>query len=96
MVNVVISFVVLGVYFLFLVEVSTILQLLKLPGSASEWRRSYETILGSVWVWEEGVVVDFVWYSVQFVGAPGDLKDWSEVVKNCMDNILYLQTILTE
>ena len=94
MVNVVISFVVLGVYFLFLVEVSTILQLLKLPGSASEWRRSYETILGSVW--EEGVVVDFVWYSVQFVGAPGDLNDWSEVVKNFMDNVLYLQTMLTK
>ena len=64
-------------YFLFTVQVSTILQLLNVPGTPSEWKKTFETIQDSFGA--EGRLADLVWY---FVGAPGSQEQWRGVVQN--------------
>ena len=80
--------------FCFLVELSMLLQVLKLPGSAQEWKSSYQTVLETLGG-QEGMA-GMVWNSLQFVGAPGSHEEWDSIVKKVLDKLVFLKIFLTE
>ena len=92
MVIIIINFKLNFIYFCFPVPLSTILQLLKLPGSTTEWGKSYQTIKDSVV--GQGGVADLVWFLVQFVGAPGDQGEWKGVIETVADKVVIFQNML--
>jgi hypothetical protein len=67
----------------FLVHLSTILQVLKVPGSEQEWKARYETVLETIGGWEG--MTGMVWNSLQFVGAPGSQEEWNSIVKKLQE-----------
>merc|ERR1719483_362667 len=73
------------------VQVSSILQLLNVPGTPSEWKKTFETIQDSFGA--EGRLADLVWY---FVGAPGSQEQWRGVVQNMQYKIGSLKNIIVE
>jgi hypothetical protein len=80
--------------FCFLVELSMLLQVLKLPGSAQEWKASYQTvqeILGG----QKGME-GMVWNSLQFVGAPGSQEEWNSIVKKVLGQLVFLKNFFSE
>ena len=78
---------------LFLVELSTLLGVLKVPGSEDEWRGSYRTIMDNLG--EEGVR-GVVWQILQFVGAPGRRTEWNRILETLGQNFDATRKILIE
>jgi hypothetical protein len=78
----------------FSVHPSTILQVLKLPGSEQEWNSSYQTVLESLGG-QEGMA-GMVWNSLQFVGAPGSQEEWNSIVKKVGDSLVFFKMFLLE
>ena len=71
-----------------------LLQVLKLPGSAQEWKASYQTVLESLGG-QEGMA-GMVWNSLQFVGAPGSQEEWNSIVKKLEDKLGFFKMFLTD
>merc|ERR1711892_111657 len=76
------------------VGLSTILAVLKMPGSEKEWKASYQTFMDNFG--DQRGIMGVVQTSLQFVGAPGSEEEWSNIVTKIGDNLVLLKEFFTE
>ena len=86
--------VILDIISLFLVELSTLLGVLKVPGTEDEWRGTFRAIMDNLWA--EGGARGVAWQILQFVGAPGSKDEWNRILETFGQSFEAIRLFLIE